>query len=122
MCMIRLSLALFALFGLAACGGGSRYASDSRGYAPPVVMFASGPIQKACQAQGRKAATRARCGCVQAVANQSLSGSDQRRGASYFKDPHKLQVIRQSNNASNERFWRDWKAFGERAEQLCSAT
>ena len=120
--MKRFSLALCALVGLAACGGGSQYSSASRGYAPPVVMFATGPIQKACQAQGRKAATRGRCGCVQAVANQSLSAGDQRRGASYFKDPHKLQEVRQSSNPGNERFWRDWKAYGERAEQLCSGT
>jgi hypothetical protein len=120
--MIRLSVALVAILGLAACGGGSRYSGN--GYRTPVVLFATGPIQQACQSQGRKAASRARCGCVQAVADRSLSSSEQRRGASYFKDPHRLQEVRQNqeNNASNRRFWAAWKAFGQQAEQLCAAT
>ncbi len=115
--MIRLSLALVALLGLVACGGGS--SSGKRGQS---VQFASGPIQKACQAQGRKAASRARCGCVQAVANRELSASDQRRGAKYFKNPHALQQVRQNqdSNAGNKRFWAAWKAFGQRAAQVCS--
>lgn len=119
--MIRFSVALVAVFGLTACGGGTRYANTGGG---PVVLYATGPIQKACQAQGRASATRARCGCVQAVADRELSNSDQRRGARYFKNPHALQVVRQdqSNNASNRRFWAAWKAYGERAAQLCSGT
>lgn len=117
--MIRLSLALGALLALGACGGGSSYAS--RGYQAP-VLYATGPIQKACQAQGRKQASRARCGCVQAVADRELSASEQRRGARYFKDPHALQQVRQNqdNNASNKRFWAAWKAYGQRAAQVCS--
>jgi hypothetical protein len=118
--MIRTSLALVAVLALASCGGGSRYANSGA----PSVQFASGPIQKACQAQGRKAASRARCGCVQAVANRELSAADQRRGAKYFKDPHALQEVRQnqSSNASNKRFWAAWKAYGQTAEAICSGT
>ncbi|MGC1503793.1 MAG: hypothetical protein WA782_06580 [Sulfitobacter sp.] len=116
--MLRISIALVALVALVSCGG-SR-SSGNRGYAP--VQFASGPIQKACQAQGRKAASRARCGCVQAVANRELSAADQRRGMKYFKDPHALQQVRQNQdgNAGNKRFWAAWKAYGERAAQVCS--
>lgn len=116
--MVRMCLVLVALAGLSACGG-TRYAD--RG-AAPAVLFASGPIQKACLADGRKAASRARCGCVQAVADRELSSSDQRRGARYFKDPHRLQEIRQSDNAGNERFWKAWKAYGQQAERLCRGT
>ena len=43
------------------------------------------PIEKACRASGRSQSSRARCGCVQAVADMSLSTSDQRRGAKFFK-------------------------------------
>lgn len=125
--MIRVTVALVALLGVAACGGGSRYSSDnaSGGFgglrtAPAGLPFASGPIQRACMADGRRAASRARCGCVQAVADQSLSASDQRRGAGYFNDPHALQQVRQSDNASNERFWKTWKAYGQEAAAICA--
>tara|TARA_R110002094_G_scaffold32859_11_gene45362 strand:+ start:642 stop:968 length:327 start_codon:yes stop_codon:yes gene_type:complete len=108
---------------LTACGGGSRYSSgNAGGYNQPAVLFATGPIQKACQADRRKAASRARCGCVQAVADQTLSSADQRRGAGFFKNPHGLQTVRQSDSASNERFWRAWKAYGQSAAALCSGT
>jgi hypothetical protein len=131
--MFRISLALIAMLSLAACGGGNRNVPDDapvrvdlgglglgiEGETPAVLPFATGPIQKACQADGRKAASRARCGCVQAVADRELSSADQRRGAGYFKNPGKLQEVRQSDNAGNERFWRAWKAFGQSAAAVC---
>ena len=119
--MMRMSVVLVALLGLAACGGGSRYSSGNA-YGGPAVLFATGPIQQACQRAGRKAASRARCGCIQAVADRELSSRDQKRGASYFANPAKLQEVRQSDSTGNERFWKAWKAFGESAELLCSAT
>ncbi|MFT6677189.1 MAG: hypothetical protein ACJAVM_003401 [Sulfitobacter sp.] len=119
--MLRMTIGLISVLGLAACGGGSRYSSThARGYAPAPVLFATGPVQSACQQANRKSASRARCGCVQAVANQSLSASDQRRGAKMFNDPHQLQEIRQSDNSGNERFWKAWKAFGQDASRLCA--
>ncbi|MEP5732017.1 MAG: hypothetical protein ABJL67_21885 [Sulfitobacter sp.] len=120
--MIRVSVAVLALLGVTACGGGTRYASNNTGFQNPSVLFATGPIQSACRAQGRKAASTARCGCIQAVANQELSSAQQRRGASYFKDPGKLQEVRQSDVASNERFWLAWKAYSQRAASLCQGT
>lgn len=118
--MTRHFLVLTALLSLAACGGGSR--SGSSGYGEVARLYATGPVQVACLKQGRKAASRARCGCIQAVADMELSAAYQRRGASYFSNPHKLQEVRQSGNSNNERFWSAWKAFGQRAESLCSAT
>lgn len=120
--MIRLGVVLVALLGLAACGGGTRYASTKANYGAPAVLFASGPLQQACWADRRKSASRARCGCIQAVADRELSAADQRRGASYFKNPHRLQEVRQSDTASNERFWAAWKAYGARAAELCEGT
>ncbi|MGC1496955.1 MAG: hypothetical protein WA790_14185 [Sulfitobacter sp.] len=122
--MIRIIVASMAIAGLTACGGGTRYSSDNanRGYSPQPVMFATGPIHRACLTDNRKAATPARCGCVQAVADQSLDIGDQKRGAKLFRDPHQLQEIRQSDNASNERFWLAWKAFGQNAAAACGST
>lgn len=90
--------------------------------APPVVRFARGPIQKACQSSDRKARSRARCGCIQAVANDKLTSAQQRRGARYWKNPGKLQDVRQSDNANNEVFWRAWKAYGQAAAAVCKRT
>ena len=126
--MFRLAIVALALGTLAACGGGGREAPvrvDLSGLglateAAAPLPFARGPIQKACQAEGRRAASRARCGCVQAVADSHLSGADQRRGARYFKNPAKLQEVRQSDNPANERFWTAWKAYGQAAEAICS--
>ena len=144
--MIRTSIALLAALSLTACGG-TRYASSNARTAPapipvtpsagaivnpgtgtittPKVVplpFATGPIYSACQADGRKAASRARCGCVQAVANQSLSGADQKRGVKYFNDPAKLQEVRQSDNPGNERFWLAWKEYGQAAVAQCKGS
>ncbi len=121
--MIRIVIASVALVSLAACGGSRNSGGTyNRGYNPQPILFATGPIQKACLASDRKAATKARCGCVQAVADQSLSSSEQRRGAQIFRDPHQAQEIRQSDNSGNERFWLTWKAFGENAAAACSNT
>lgn len=118
--MFKTSVALAAVLMLAACGGSSRTSNS----AAPAVLFATGPIQQACQADGRRAASRARCGCIQAVADRELSASDQRRGARYFRNPAQLQNVRQNqdNNASNRRFWAAWKAYGQTAARLCSGT
>lgn len=84
-----------------------------------VARAASGPIASACMIAGRGGATRARCGCVQGVANITLTGGDQRLGASFFNDPHRAQEIRQSDNGAHEAFWQRWKAFGAEAARQC---
>ncbi len=99
---------------LAGCGGNR--ADRER---TVVARSASGPISAACLVAGRKGATRARCGCVQGVANITLSGGDQRLGASFFNDPHRAQEIRQSDNGAHEAFWERWKAFGDQAARQC---
>ncbi len=125
--MIR-TVALICVVALvSACGGGSRYSSSNaasvrldRAPSTPAVLFANGPIAQACRTAGRKQASRSRCGCVQAVADRSLSQSEQRKGAVFFKDPHKAQQTRQSDNPANERFWKKWKAYGNEAARLCT--
>lgn len=112
-----IAVAASAAMVLAACSSSpSQFASAPRA---PVAQFATGPIFSACMQAGRKQASRAHCGCVQAVADQSLASSEQRRGARFFSDPHSAQEVRTSDRAVDERFWLRWKAFGDRAGQVC---
>lgn len=112
--MIRVISGLLIAALVAGCG--SSRADRER---TVVARSASGPISAACLGAARKGATRARCGCVQGVADITLTGSDQRLGASFFAEPHRAQEIRQSDNRAHEAFWLRWKAFGEAAAQQC---
>lgn len=102
---MRRVLVTMAVLALASCGGGAR--------------GLSGDVAKACIAGGRDAANRALCSCVQQVANQSLSGADQRRAAGFFEDPDTAQQVRQSDRSSDEAFWTRYRAFADRAEASC---
>ena len=55
----------------------------------------------------------------QQVANQTLSRSDQRLAASFFRDPHKAQVVRMSKRDADNAFWARYKAFTGAAEAYC---
>jgi len=112
-------IAATAAVTLAACGGGSSYSSARAVQATP-VLFATGPIYSACRSAGRDQASRARCGCVQAVANQSLNSNDQRRGAGFFSNPQLAQDVRQSDRSIDELFWRRWKDYSESAGRQCT--
>lgn len=79
----------------------------------------AGVLASACVRSDREAATWRMCSCLQHVANQSLSRSDQRLAAKFFRDPHMAQEIRQSNARSHEIFWERYKAFGDTAEVMC---
>ena len=109
---------IVAALALAACS--SSRDTVTRVAAPSATFFATGPIYSACRAAGRDQASRARCGCVQAVADRELDASDQRRGAGFFSDPHQAQVVRQSDRAIDERFWTRWRAFGDAAARICT--
>lgn len=80
--------------------------------------YAAGTVERACLSSGR-AANRAVCGCIQDVANLTLTGSDQKMASSFFKDPQKAQDVRQSDRRSHEEFWLRYKQFGAFAQQLC---
>jgi len=88
---------------LAACGGNR----------------VTGEIGKACIKADRKAASSRLCSCVQRAADQTLTGSDQRRAAVFFDEPHKAQETRQSDNRSSERFWKRYKKFSTTAKRMC---
>lgn len=84
-------------------------------------MWAAGPIEKACK-QSDRSANRAVCGCIQDVANQTLTKPDQSLAATFFKNPHRAQEVRQSDNRGHEAFWKRYKNFGATAEVYCSAS
>ena len=83
----------------------------------PLAM--AGPIDSACVRSERGARQQALCGCVQQVANQMLSRSDQRLAASFFRDPHKAQVVRMSKSNADNAFWARYKQFAGAAEAYC---
>lgn len=79
----------------------------------------AGVIERACRQADRTAASPSVCGCIQKVANVSLTRSERKKVASWFDDPHQAQVVRQSSRSGDERLWLRYKAFGERAERTC---
>ena len=81
----------------------------------------AGPIATACMQSNRRAANSALCGCIQAVADSTLAGADQRRAATFFRDPDKAQKAFLSQNRADDAFWARYKAFGAQAEQSCSS-
>lgn len=122
---------------LAGCGGVHKARKDARrgqqvSRAPAPVMiapsaaspaaaipFARGPLNRACMGSDRKARSRELCGCIQAVADSTMSGSQQRVAVNFYSDPHEAQEIRQSDNSRNEEFWRAYRAYGDAAERIC---
>lgn len=104
------------VLGLAACGGANRFDGDPRAGRP----VASGPISDTCLASDRKARSPALCGCIQAVANQTLSGAEQRRAIGFYRDPHDAQEVRTSQRPTDQRFWAAYKAYADRAERICA--
>lgn len=79
----------------------------------------AGSIERACRQSDRTAASPRLCRCIQQVADRSLSRGEQRTVAKWFSDPHRAQVVRQSDRRSDERLWLRYKAFGEHAAQSC---
>jgi hypothetical protein len=83
-------------------------------------MAVAGAIERACLSGNRQGASRALCSCIQEAADATLTLSEQRKAAKFFKDPQKAQDTRQSDNSSNENFWKLYKNFGLTAESYCA--
>tara|TARA_R110002051_G_scaffold36609_3_gene79303 strand:- start:5601 stop:5903 length:303 start_codon:yes stop_codon:yes gene_type:complete len=79
----------------------------------------TGDVGKACMKADRSAASSQLCSCVQSAANQTLSGSEQRRAATFFENPQMAQDARQSDARSTEAFWTRYKRFSATATQMC---
>ncbi len=104
---------------ISGCGGGDGFKGNPRGTSG-IMPMASGPLSTACMQSDRTARSRALCGCIQAVANETLSGAEQRRAVQFYKNPQMAQDIRQSSRPADQRFWQAYRAYGDRAEQVCA--
>ncbi|MFV0358456.1 hypothetical protein [Tropicimonas sp.] len=85
--------------------------------APPAD--AGSTIERACMKSNRRAVSKPLCNCIQRVADQMLTRSDQRMAAQFFRDPQKAQDIRQSDRNTHEAFWKRYKDFGTTAGNVC---
>lgn len=80
---------------------------------------AAGAVENACNRSDRTAATRAMCRCIDDVARNTLTRSEQRRAARFFRDPDEAQRVRMSRSAEDNRFWGRYREFGAAAEASC---
>lgn len=80
----------------------------------------AGPIESACMRSDRPGATRSLCGCIQQAADMTLTGSEQRRAATFFKDPDKAHKVWLSKSDRDDEFWERYKNFGATAEAYCA--
>lgn len=87
----------------------------------PIIptMVSANPIETACVRSDRQQATRALCRCIGAVAQSTLTRSEQRRAAAFFRDPQLAQDVRMSKSDRDNAFWARYRAFGAAAEQRC---
>ena len=84
------------------------------------VMAMAGPIESACNRSDRQAANRSLCDCIGQVADMTLRGGDQKRVASFFKDPDRAQDVKMSRRDGDDAFWERYKVFGAKAEAYCA--
>ena len=77
-------------------------------------------IKRACLASDREAATRARCRCIQRVADQALTRSDQKTVAKWFRDPHQAQELKMSKTQRDDALWDRYRNFGQMAMAICN--
>ena len=56
---------------------------------------------------------------IQYAANETLTAAQQSRAVTFYSNPAAAQSVRQSNRSSDERFWKAYRAYEERAEAIC---
>ncbi|TQM94789.1 hypothetical protein [Roseinatronobacter monicus] len=89
--------------------------------APLVPAPASaGPLETACLRSDRAQATRAMCRCIDSVAQSTLTRAEQRRAATFFRNPQLAQDVRMSKSDRDNAFWTRYRAFGDAAERSCA--
>lgn len=85
----------------------------------PVAAAEARTIERACNASDRPGATAPLCRCVQQVADNHLTRSDQRQAARFFRDPDRAQQVRMSRDERDRAFWQRYRAFAQAAEASC---
>lgn len=113
---MRVFAAMVVALVVTGCGGGRVERVDSG----LVTRFSTGPISKACMASDRQARNTRLCGCIQTVANQTMSGGDQRKASRFFRDPQRAQDVKMSKTSADDAFWDRYLIFSARAEQSCT--
>jgi hypothetical protein len=79
----------------------------------------AGPVERACVASVRAKGNSSLCGCVQKVADVTLSGADQVMVAQFFLNPDKAEEVRMKSTVSANAFWDRYTVFGEQAQMAC---
>lgn len=80
----------------------------------------AGPIDNACIRSERGARSPQLCGCIQQVADMTLSRGDQRRAAGFFRNAQQAQDVRMSKSDADNQFWARYKTFAATAEAYCT--
>ena len=80
----------------------------------------AGPVESACNRSERQQSSRELCRCIDSVADNTLTRSEQRRAARFFTNPDEAQAVRMSRTRADNEFWARYRAFGEAAERSCS--
>jgi len=80
----------------------------------------AGPIDSACVRSDRGVRSGGLCGCIQQVADMTLSRADQRRAAAFFRNPDQAQAVRASKSDADNAFWGRYKNFASTAEAYCA--
>ena len=109
---------LVAVMALGACDRGVDVVTRGPAALAPSIAT-GGPIRAACLRSGRPAASGLLCGCIQSVAERTLTPAQQKRGAGWFADPHEAQEVRQSGRSGDEAMWNAWKVFADTADRTC---
>ncbi len=79
----------------------------------------AGFIGNACLKANRPAANRELCNCIDKVAKKNMTRAQRKKASKFFSDPHKAQVVRQSSRPSDEKLWKNYKAFSQKAASSC---
>lgn len=80
----------------------------------------AGSIERACLRSDRGSANPAICGCIQQVADMTLTGRDQRKAAKMMADPDLAHEVWISKREADDAFWERYKSFGQTAEAYCA--
>lgn len=81
----------------------------------------AGRINGACLKSDRSNVNPALCACLQRVADQILTRSDQRLAARFFEEPQLAQDTRMSDTPADDAFWDRYTDFGTTAANVCSS-